>query len=243
MLARVEAGVVACFREGGGVPYDALTDFTQLTAELTGRGFDANLLERTLPLVPGLVERLQWGIDVADIACGSGHAINLMACTFPASRFTGYDFSPDAIAAARAEAQQWGLTNATFMEQDVAALDLADAFDFVTVFDAIHDQAHPARVLAIIARALRPGGTFLMVDIAASSNLEENIGHPLAPSLYAMSTLHCMTVSLAQGGEGLGSMWGEQRARQLLAEAGFTDVDVRRVEGDIVNNYYIATTR
>ena len=98
-------------------------------------------------------------------------------------------------------------------------------------------------MLANIRAALRPGGTFLMVDIAASSNLEENIGHPLAPSLYAMSTMHCLTVSLAQGGEGLGSMWGEQRARQLLAEAGFTNVEVRRVEGDIVNNYYIATPR
>ena len=109
------------------------------------------------------------------------------------------------------------------------------------MLDGIHDLAHPATVLRNIARALRPGGTFLMVDVAASSNLHENIGHPLAPALYALSTMHCMTVSLAQGGTGLGSMWGEQRARQMLAEAGFSAVEVTRIEGDILNNYYIAT--
>ena len=79
-----------------------------------------------------------------------------------------------------------------------------------------------------------------MVDIAASSNLEENVEHPLGPILYAVSTTHCMTVSLAQGGEGLGTVWGEQKAMELLDEAGFTEVDVTWVEGDILNNYYIS---
>jgi ubiquinone/menaquinone biosynthesis C-methylase UbiE len=191
--------------------------------------------------VPGLREQLEAGIDVADIACGSGHAINVMAQAFPQSRFTGYDFSAEGIAAGTAEASQLGLTNARFVEQDVAQLDLTDAFGFITVFDAIHDQAQPRRVLKNIARALRPGGTFLAVDVQASSNLEDNIQHALAPAFYTISTMHCMTVSLALGGEGLGTMWGEQQARELLSEAGFVVQDVKQVPGDIINNYYVCT--
>jgi SAM-dependent methyltransferase len=145
------------------------------------------------------------------------------------------------LAIGRADQAAQGLTNARFEALDVARLDLEAAFDFITAFDAIHDQVDPARVLANIARALRPGGTFLMVDIAAASNLEANMSHPLAPSLYAASVMHCMTVSLAYGGAGLGNMWGEEVARTMLAEAGFTEVEVRRVEGDHLNNYFVAT--
>ena len=241
LLGRVEDAVADCFRRGGGVPYGAFEGFTKITAEFTARVFDAALVDRILPAVPGVVERLRVGIDVADLGCGSGRAVNLMARAFPLSRFTGYDLSEEAIAAARAEAAAWGLANAHFELADVATLRPVDAFEFVTAFDAIHDQADPVGVLGNAARMLRPGGIFLMVDIAASSNLHENIGRPLAPGLYALSTMHCMTVSLAQGGAGLGTMWGEQTARRMLAEAGFGTVTVMQVEGDIVNSYFIAT--
>ncbi|MEO8458879.1 MAG: methyltransferase domain-containing protein, partial [Chloroflexota bacterium] len=131
------------------------------------------------------------------------------------------------------------LTNAKFIKKDAATIDESEAYDLISAFDSIHDQAHPTEVLANISRALRPGGTFLMVDIAASSNLEENMQHPLGPAMYGVSTMHCMTVSLALGGEGLGTMWGQQLARKKLADAGFTKVDVKSVEGDIMNAYYI----
>jgi SAM-dependent methyltransferase len=114
------------------------------------------------------------------------------------------------------------------------------AYDFVTAFDVIHDQAQPRTVLKNVAALLKPGGTFLMVDIKASSEVHENLDHPMGPFLYTISTMHCMTVSLARDGEGLGTMWGEQKALELLAEAGFTDVAVRQVEGDFLNNFYIA---
>ena len=78
------------------------------------------------------------------------------------------------------------------------------------------------------------------MDIAASSNLEDNIDHPMGPMLYAVSTMHCMTVSLAYGGMGLGTVWGEQKALQMLGEAGFRDVRTEHVEGDVFNNYYLA---
>jgi SAM-dependent methyltransferase len=90
-----------------------------------------------------------------------------------------------------------------------------------------------------IREALRPGGVFLMVDIAASSRLEGNLDSPLAPFLFTVSTMHCMTVSLAAGGEGLGACWGEEKARELLAEAGFTSVEVSSVAGDPLNAYYV----
>ena len=243
LMGNVEEGIIESFRNGGGVPYSAFAKFTTLTAEASAAVFDAALVETTLPLVPGLVERLQAGIDVADIGCGAGHAINLMAQAFPSSRFIGYDFSEEAIAAGRAEATGLGLTNAEFEEKDAATLDGARQFDLITAFDAVHDQAQPTQMLKGIADSLALDGVFLCVDIAASSDVAENIGHPMGPFLYTISTMHCMTVSLALDGEGLGTVWGEQKARQMLADAGFTDVQVERVEGDVMNNYYIARKR
>jgi SAM-dependent methyltransferase len=242
-MAEVEPRVIDAFRNGGGVPYSAFSRFTETMKAVSAEVFDATLIQRTLPLVPGLVERLERGIDVLDVGCGSGHAVNVMARAYPKSRFTGYDFSSDGVAAGRAEAKAWGIANARFEEVDVARIADRARFDLITAFDAIHDQAKPRQVLSGIARALRPDGVFLMVDIRASSLLEENLEHPLAPMLYSVSTLHCMTVSLALDGEGLGTVWGEQKARELLREAGFADPEVRQVEGDILNSYYVTQLR
>lgn len=240
LLGSVEGQVVECFRAGGGVPYQAYTEFHRLMAEDSGAVHDAALIDAILPLVPWLPERLQAGIDVADVGCGSGHAVNLLAQAFPASRFTGYDFSEEAIAAGRREAESLGLANARFELRDVTELGAHEAYDLVTAFDAIHDQAQPAAVLAGIARALRPGGVFLMVDIRASSNVEDNLDHMLGPFLYTVSTMHCMTVSLALGGVGLGTVWGRQLATRMLHDAGFHSVEVAQVEDDVFNDYFIA---
>ena len=242
-MASVEQGIVECFRKGGGLPYSAYSRFHRIMAEDSRQTFDETLLDRTLPAIPGLVDRLAEGIDVLDLGCGSGHAISLMARHFPRSRFTGYDFSPDAIAAALDEAGSWGLSNARFEVQDAALLPERDAYDFITTFDAVHDQAEPAKVLDAIARALRNEGTYLMVDIDASSELADNLSHPLGPFLYGVSTMHCMSVSLGLNGAGLGTMWGEQKARQMLAQAAFSRVEVHRIPGDIFNSYYIARKR
>ncbi len=240
-MGLVEDGIVDAFQRGGGVPYSGFPKFQQQMAALSAQIFDATLFEATLPLVPGLTERLAAGIDVADIGCGQGHAINLMAQSYPKSRFAGYDFSDEAVDAGRAEARRMGVSNARFEQTDVSALGVEGAYDFITAFDSIHDQAHPRTVLRGICEALRPGGTFLMVDIAADSTHAGNMEHPMAPAFYAISTFHCMTVSLALDGEGLGTMWGEQKARELLAEAGFRDVAVKHVEGDIMNAYYVCS--
>jgi len=240
LLGEVEQKVIGCFHTGGGLSYSEYPRFHTLMAEESGEVFDAALVDVVLPLADGLSERLRGGADVADIGCGSGHAINVMAQAFPASRFTGVDFSEEGLAVGAAEAKGRGLTNATFSQQDVAKLDAVETYDVITVFDAIHDQAQPAQVLANIHRALRPGGTLLMVDIKASSQLEDNIGVPLASYLYTVSTMHCMSVSLGLDGAGLGTCWGRQLATSMLADAGFGEVTVNEIESDPFNNYYVA---
>jgi 2-polyprenyl-3-methyl-5-hydroxy-6-metoxy-1,4-benzoquinol methylase len=240
VLAEVEQKIIGCFRAGGGLPYSEFPRFHALMAEQSGVVYDTALVDVVLPLVGGLVERLRSGAEVADFGCGSGHAINVMAQAFPASRFTGIDFSEQAIATGIREAEELGLTNAAFESHNLADLDKADAYDVITVFDAIHDQAQPARVLENIYRALRPGGVLLMADIKASSRLEENVGVPMSTYLYTTSLMHCMTVSLALDGAGLGTAWGTQLAVSMLGDAGFADVSVAEIESDPINNYYIA---
>ena len=223
------------------MPYASFPDFQHLMGEESAAVVDSTLLQVTLPLVPGLVERLQAGLDVADVGCGSGHALNTMAQALPKSRFTGYDFSHEGIGVAQAEARQLGVTNSHFEVHDVSHLDIQNRYDFTTAFDSIHDQARPAEVLKAIENALRPEGVFLMLDIRASSKLEENMQYPLEPFLYIISCNHCMTILLSDHGAGLGTMWGEQVTSQMLREAGFSQVEVKHVKGDVTNSYYIAS--
>ena len=243
-LAKHVDAVARAFREGGGVPYTEFRpEFTDVMDGL-GRGtFDELLLAEYLPLVPGLTERLTAGARVADVGCGTGHAIVLLAGAYPASTFVGYDLAEDAIARARAEAAAAGLANARFEVRDVAQLAVEQPFDVVFVFDAIHDQVAPAEVLDRIHAALAPGGRFVMVEPGVSSTPEGNLANPLAPMLYSVSTLHCLTVSLAHGGAGLGATWGEQAARRMLAEAGFGDVAVHEAPGDPLNAVFVTSRR
>jgi SAM-dependent methyltransferase len=130
------------------------------------------------------------------------------------------------------------LPNARFEVRDVTELPRDVAFDLITSFDSIHDQRDPAAVLRSAAAALAPGGIYLVVEPRASSKLEENADNPFGAWLYGFSVLHCMTVSLAEGGAGLGTAWGEQMARQLLTEAGFTSVEAVDAPGP-QNTIYI----
>ncbi|MFI0014751.1 class I SAM-dependent methyltransferase [Streptomyces griseus] len=240
LIGLVEDEVVTAFRDGGGVPYSSYPKFQELQAEETARVYDAALVDVIIPLAPGLPELLGsgGGLDVLDVGTGQGHAVNLLARAFPASRFTGVDMSEGGIAAARAEAARLGLRNAHFDLADAAAV--TGPYDLITAFDVIHDLARPAETLAAVAAALRDDGVFLMGDIAASSRLEENLDLPLGPTLYAFSVFYCMTTSLSEGGAGLGTVWGRQTALRMLNEAGFGEVAVREVEGDILNVYYVA---
>lgn len=241
LMGEVEQQVVEAFRHGGGVPYSAYPRFQELQALETGRVYDAALVERIIPLVPGLTERLRDGIDALDVGTGQGHAPLVLAKAFPRSLFHGLDQSEEGIAAARDEAARRSLDNAHFTVGD--STKITGRYDLVTAFDVIHDLARPQETLNAVAASLREGGTFLMGDIAASSNLEQNLEHPFGPALFGFSVFYCMTTSLSTGGAGLGTMWGEQTARRMLAEAGFTDVETQSVQGDPVNLYYVAAIK
>jgi ubiquinone/menaquinone biosynthesis C-methylase UbiE len=244
-LAQMEDQVIECFQHGGGLPYEVfapawgnrLTPKSEAPAPLR----DAALVDGALPLVPHVVERLQLGIDVADVGCANGRQIMVMAQMFPASRFVGFDFYKDAdLDEARAQAGRYGLTNVRFEKKDAATLDGSEQFDFITTFDAVHDQARPDLVLRGIARSLRPKGVYLCVDTSGSSTLADNLADPLGSFKYTWSVMHCMTVSLAYGGMGLGTVWGEQLARQMITDAGFTSVETVHLPGDLINCYHIA---
>jgi SAM-dependent methyltransferase len=240
LLGSVEDRIVECFRQGGGVPYSAYPRFHEVMAEVSDQAVVAALVDDILPGIEGVPERLEAGIDVLDVGCGSGRALNLLAATYPNSRFAGYDFSEEAVAVANAEAQGRGLENVRFEARDVTQLEDADAFDLITAFDAIHDQARPDAVLAGIARALRADGLFLMQDIAGSSHVHRDVEHPIGTFLYTVSCMHCMTVSMANDGAGLGAMWGRETACRMLADAGFGNVEVRSLPHDVINFYYTA---
>jgi SAM-dependent methyltransferase len=241
VLGGAEDAVVDAFRHGRGVPYSAYPRFHTVMAEESRQTVVEGLLTHILPLSYGMIDKLGAGIDVLDIACGSGAAIVTMAETFPLSRFTGVDMSVEAINAGRNEVIARELRNVTLVQADAADLWLENTYHLITAFDAIHDQARPARVLERVHAALRPGGVFLMQDIAGSSHVHQDIGHPIGTFLYTVSCMHCMSVSLANGGPGLGAMWGRETATAMLREAGFRHVRVESLPHDVINYYYLAT--
>src|SRR5579859_2924633 len=145
LTATILPDLITCFRQGGGVPYSRYRpQFTQVMDDNWRRIYDDQLIRGFLPAAPGLPERLRDGIRGADIGCGTGHALNLMAREYPASTFVGYDLAEDAIAAASQEAAAMSLSNVRFEARDVVTLPQEMIrFDLILAFDAIHDQAHP----------------------------------------------------------------------------------------------------
>jgi ubiquinone/menaquinone biosynthesis C-methylase UbiE len=242
LLGNVEDDIVECFRAGGGVPYERFPRFHAVMAEDSGQSVLSSLESHILPLVLGLADRLSHGQRVLDVGCGSGRIINRLAELFPKSRLTGMDLSQEAIRVAREEASAKGLTNVEFVSVDLSNFDQTvepESFDLITTFDAVHDQRKPLNVLRGIHRALARDGVYLMQDIKGSSHVAKNIGHPIGTFLYTVSCLHCVTVSLAQGGEGLGAMWGEEKTREYLERAGFRSVEKHELAHDIQNNWYV----
>ncbi len=190
VMGSVEDEIVEVFRRGGGVPYSSYPRFHEVMAEDSGQTVVAALFEHILPLVPGLIERLEDGIEVLDVGSGSGRALNLLARAFSNSHFTGYDISEEGVLRAITEAKEHGSTNVRFEVRDAATLDEGERYDLITTFDAVHDQANPAAVLSNIARALKDDGVYLMQDIAGSSHVHNNLDHPLGPVSYTHLRAH-----------------------------------------------------
>ena len=233
-------------RTGEGISYQNYPHFQRFMGQLADAKHSQVLVDLFLPSVDEgrIVAQMRKGIRVCDLGCAEGVALMLMAKAFPKSEFVGIDIATEALATARAEAEVEGLVNVSFWERDAAFLDadphLAAYFDYVTAFDAIHDQTSPGKALAGVYAILKPGGAFSMVDIAASSRLAENLEHPMGPFLYTVSLMHCMPVGLTDGGEGLGMMWGRQKAMAMLAAAGFGEVEVCEIPRDAFNLHFFS---
>ncbi len=233
------------FKTGDGVPFSAYPDFQAFMTELADAKHEQVLVREFLPSVDNgtLVRDLGEGIRVCDLGCGQGTAVHLMARAFPNSRFVGLDNHGQAIASARQKARDLSLTNAKFRQLDATTLSrdasLAQGFDWVCAFDAIHDQSHPLKALKGVKHILKPSGCFSMIDIKAGSAIRDNMDHPMAPFLYTVSLMHCMPVGLNDQGRGLGMMWGQQQAMALLAEAGFSRVSVEQIPNDAFNLHFL----
>lgn len=224
-------GLIDAFRHGGGVAFaDFGPEISEAIERLFANGYRAAVETQWIPAVPGLAARLTAGAEVAEVGCGAGQALIPVARAFARSHFTGYDTDPVSVERARQRAKASGVADrAKFERVPAEQIPDADRFDLMMAFNCIHDMAQPVDALKGIRRALTPGGVFLWSEARASDRLEENVG-PMGRLLYAASAMHCMTVSLAHEGMGLGAVVGEAAVRRLSQDAGFASCEPMAVE-------------
>jgi SAM-dependent methyltransferase len=223
--------VAEAFRTGGGVPpSDLHPDVWTGTSRFTAQWHRNMLVQQWLPLVPDVEAALRAGARVADVGCGSGEALVNLALAYPTMTGVGYDTHPPVIEHARRIAAEAGVADRISYQVHDAATGLPASFDVITTFDVVHDAADPVGLLRAIQEALLPHGRYLCLEINCSDRHSDNVG-PIASLLYGFSLLYCMTTSLAEGGEGLGTLGlPESRLRELAGKAGFGQV--RRVPMD-----------
>jgi 2-polyprenyl-3-methyl-5-hydroxy-6-metoxy-1,4-benzoquinol methylase len=214
------------FRSGVGHDYDSHGPQGAVGIERSFEPWNrAFLVPTVLPALEGMVERLERGATVADVGCGAGGAVLLMAAAWPASTFVGYDISQYALDRANAKLAESGAPNARFVDPRVEPLPDDGSVELITTFDCIHDMTHPQEMMHAIRRAIRPDGIWLLVDIKALPTFAENVKkNPMASLMYGISVLSCMSSALsAPDGAGLGTLGlSEQRAREMSEAAGFT---------------------
>ncbi len=213
--------VAEAFKTGRGVPQQEYPASFFEAAERNSRTrYLHKLLRKWIPAMPQVVERLKAGGTAADVGCGGGRAAIMIAQAFPKAQVFGYDVHAESVNRARHNAQAEGVADrVTFEVLDGAQLP-AGKFDFVSTFDVVHDAVDPIGLMTAIRRSLKDGGTYLVQEVNVSDKVEENM-KPLGKMVYSVSTLYCMTTSLAHGGAGIGTAMGEAKARELAAAAGF----------------------
>jgi SAM-dependent methyltransferase len=223
--------VARAFKAGGGVPQSAFGDKAWCGLDrMTSAWYENFLLQLWIPSVPAVEAKLQQGgavaalTSVADVGCGFGRALVKLAQAFPNSQYVGYDIHDPMIEHASALAQEAGVADRVRFEQRDAAQGLPGQYDLITSFDVLHDMVDPRAALRAIRQALKPDGTYLLLEINCSEKLEENAG-PIGAILYSISVLYCMSVSLAHGGAGLGTCGlPPSKVEDYCREAGFSHV-------------------
>lgn len=217
--------LMEAFRSGGGLPQSIYDDNMWDGMERFTAGWFNNLLvQEWIPAMPDVQAKLERGVDVADVGCGRGWAMIKLAQAFPNSRYVGYDAFEPTIARARANAEAAGVADRVRFEHLDASQGLPEQYDVITTFDVVHDAVDPLGLLQAVRRALKPDGIYVCLDINCSDKLEENAG-PLGTFFHGASVFYCMTTSLAQDGEGLGTLGlHEPKVRELCAKAGFGSV-------------------
>jgi 2-polyprenyl-3-methyl-5-hydroxy-6-metoxy-1,4-benzoquinol methylase len=215
------------FRNGGGVPQGHFGEEWRCGFERFSRpAFVNNLTNHWIPALAGIEPRLQNGGSVIDVGCGNGQAAIQMALAYPSVDVRGIDIFPAAIETARQNAREAGVGEQVRFDVHDAAEGLPGTYDLVTCFDVVHDLPKPIETLQAIRRSLAPGGCLFVLEFNLSSDLQENIEHPLGMGAfgYAASVNYCMTTSLAADGAGTGTCLGERRFREMASEAGFASV-------------------
>lgn len=229
------------FRTGIGRDYDSHGCAGAIGIERSFEPWNNTFLVPTvLPTISGIIEQLELGINVADIGCGAGGAVLLMADRFPKSTFVGYDISAFALARADEKLAASGVTNARFCNPRDTALPADHSVQFVTTFDCIHDMTQPQQMMDAIRAAVADDGAWLLVDIKARDSFSENAAkNPMAPLMYGISVLSCMSSAMSTaGGAGLGTLGlSENTARQMSANAGFTQFKKLPID-HAVNAFY-----
>jgi len=214
--------VAEAFKTGKGVTQDQyLPDMYESIERLTAPWYKHHLVQTWIPAMPDVREKLEAGGSACDVGCGSGRAPITIAKAFPEAEVHGYDVHAGSIERACTNAETEGVADqVTFTVGDGAELPERQ-FDLISTFDVVHDSVDPVGLMSAIRGALREDGTYLMLEMNASGDVEEN-RNPLGKFLYNVSTLYCMTTSLAHGGAGIGACMGQDKARELAYAAGFT---------------------
>ncbi|SDA84620.1 class I SAM-dependent methyltransferase [Mesorhizobium qingshengii] len=217
-----EEKVRQAFRSGKGLGWhDHSTCLFRGTERFFRPGYNANLIGSWLPALDGVVEKLEQGADVADAGCGHGASTVLMAKAFPNSRFVGFDYHAPSIERARTAAKEAGVAgNARF--EVATAKDFPGTYDLIAFFDCLHDMGDPAGAAKHVRHALKPDGTWMIVEPFANDQLSANL-NPVGRIYYAASTFICTPASLSQEvGLGLGAQAGEAKLRKVVTNGGFT---------------------
>lgn len=231
--------IAGAFHDGGGVPFEDFgADWIEAVDLMNSGHYAHRLASYWMAQVPDSASRLASGGRVLDVGCGVGRVALALAAAYPSAEVVGIDPDPDSIAKARQSAAAAGAERIRFVEATIADLPVQDRYDFVTLFDCLHDLTDPVGMVARIGEHLKPGGALMVMEPKAGDRLGDNI-NPLGTVYYGFSLFHCMTQSLARGGAGLGTCLGPERTIALLREGGFSDVEVLPIKSQ-TNLFYVA---